>query len=279
MIPTPFNYTGSKTKLLPQLLPLLDRSKVHFYDVFAGGGSVYANVLPLYPHVHVNDVITDLIGIHRALIEEGESFVAIVRVLCAAKDDPMSYRALRDAYNADKTPSRLFALMLCCTNNMMRFNRSFGFNQTFGKRSFNPSTQAKIDAFIAGVKPYVDRISYSSLRFQEVVPLNPTDSMIYMDPPYIGTEAGYNTYWSQADEETLYAYILKLHASGASFALSGVRGQHRSGKESSRLIERLVADGFECVALDFAYTKVARRKGDTSSQEVVVRNYGARLGG
>ena len=48
MIETPFNYTGSKFKLLKQLLPELDYKKSTLVDVFCGGGSVYTNVLDRY---------------------------------------------------------------------------------------------------------------------------------------------------------------------------------------------------------------------------------------
>jgi site-specific DNA-adenine methylase len=59
MIETPFNYTGSKFKLLEQLLPEFDTTKSTFVDVFTGGGSVYTNVLDKYEKVIVNDIITD----------------------------------------------------------------------------------------------------------------------------------------------------------------------------------------------------------------------------
>ena len=40
------NYTGSKYKLLSQLLPEMDYKKKTFVDVFCGGGSVY--IIRLY---------------------------------------------------------------------------------------------------------------------------------------------------------------------------------------------------------------------------------------
>jgi site-specific DNA-adenine methylase len=67
-IETPFNYTGSKYKLLSQLLPNFDYSKKYFIDVFAGGGAVYTNILDKYEKVIVNDIINDLVGIHKELI-------------------------------------------------------------------------------------------------------------------------------------------------------------------------------------------------------------------
>ena len=48
MIETPFNYTGSKFKLLEQILPEFDYNKPYFIDLFMGGGSVYTNVVDKY---------------------------------------------------------------------------------------------------------------------------------------------------------------------------------------------------------------------------------------
>ena len=63
MIETPFNYTGSKYKLLEQLLPKFDYSKSYFLDLFCGGGSVYTNVLDKYEKIWANDIIKNLVEI------------------------------------------------------------------------------------------------------------------------------------------------------------------------------------------------------------------------
>lgn len=85
MINTPFNYTGSKFKLLEQLLPELDYTKKTFYDVFTGGGSVYANVLDKYDKIMINDIITDLILIHYNLINNKNEFLDKVIDICPKK--------------------------------------------------------------------------------------------------------------------------------------------------------------------------------------------------
>jgi len=72
MIETPFNYTGSKHKLLTQLLPEFDYTKPYFVDLFMGGGSVYTNVVDKYQKVIANDIIGDLVGIHKSLLEGDE---------------------------------------------------------------------------------------------------------------------------------------------------------------------------------------------------------------
>jgi site-specific DNA-adenine methylase len=77
MIQTPLNYTGSKFKLLEQILPQMDYTKSHFIDLFCGGGSVYTNVLDKYDKILANDIISDLIGMLKLSDEE---FLEVARV-------------------------------------------------------------------------------------------------------------------------------------------------------------------------------------------------------
>lgn len=70
MINTPFNYTGSKFRLLEQILPHFDYTKEYFIDLFCGGGSVYTNVVDKYQKVLINDRIEELILIHKNLIQK-----------------------------------------------------------------------------------------------------------------------------------------------------------------------------------------------------------------
>lgn len=267
MIETPFNYTGSKFKLLEQLIPLFDKTKPVFVDLFAGGGSVYTNIAPFYSSIVVNDIIGDLIGIHQKLIFDTENTVSMVKSLCVAKDDQVGYHLLRDSYNANPNPEKLFALMLCCTNNMMRFNKKFKFNQTFGKRTFNPRTQLKIEAFSQALQPYKDKIQFEAQSFEKIV-CSP-DTMCYVDPPYTQTEAGYNSYWGKEDDLGLFDYCKQLDSMKASFAVSGI--QSHDGR-SCRLIDLLLEAGFHKTSIECDYNKVSR-KGAKETTEVLITNY------
>lgn len=271
-INTPFNYTGSKFKLLPQLVPLFDRTKSHFLDLFAGGGSVYTNVVDLYEKVWANDRIAELIGIHEALLTEGVPFIERVKALCVAKDDQAGYVALRDLFNRERRSEQLYALMLCCTNNMMRFNQSLGFNQTFGRRTFNPSTQAKLDAWLAHMGPHREKVHFTAQSFDQCQPRDWQTVMVYADPPYAGTEAGYNAYWLPHHEQALYDYLTHAHQQGGSFAISGVMGGHK-GEAESVVLTKLAADGHEVVPINHDYGKVSRDKESARGQEVLIRNY------
>ena len=278
-IETPFNYTGSKFKLLSQIIPELDKSKSTFVDVFTGGGSVYTNVLDKYEKVIVNDIISDLVKIHKELLNN-DDIVGKTKSLCPGKKNPEGYGVLRDNYNNNPTPEGLWSLMLSATNNMMRFNQKFKFNQTYGDRGFSDSTQRKVNNFTEHIRKFKDNLVYLSTEFENID--IQSDMMIYLDPPYgriknedgtIGkkqiSEAGYNAFWKQEDDLKLYEFIKKIDSIGASFMVSGVL--HHDGK-TCWMLDKLIADGFKYKEIEYDYNKVSR-KGNKETTEIIITNY------
>ena len=278
-IETPFNYTGSKFKLLSQIIPELDKSKSTFVDVFTGGGSVYTNVLDKYEKVIVNDIISDLVKIHKELLNN-DDIVGKTKSLCPGKKNPEGYGVLRDNYNNNPTPEGLWSLMLSATNNMMRFNQKFKFNQTYGDRGFSDSTQRKVNNFTEHIRKFKDNLVYLSTPFENID--IQSDMMIYLDPPYgriknedgtIGkkqiSEAGYNAFWKQEDDLKLYEFIKKIDSIGASFMVSGVL--HHDGK-TCWMLDKLIADGFKYKEIEYDYNKVSR-KGNKETTEIIITNY------
>ena len=98
----------------------------------------------------------------------------------------------------------------------MRFNNKFEFNQTWGKRSYNKNTQKKIDIFL---QKDLSNVSFTCLSFEDVV--IPSNSFIYVDPPYSNTEAGYNAIWNQEKENMLIELIDYYISTNQPFGISG----------------------------------------------------------
>jgi DNA adenine methylase Dam len=244
----------------------MDYTKKYFVDLFTGSFVVGANVVDKYDKILANDIIGDLIGIHKSLLNS-DDIIEKVKSLCPDKTDKDGFLKLRESYNKDKSPEKLFALILCCTNNLMRFNKSFLFNQTFGERTFNMNTQNKIDEFCKYIRPYKDKIIFTSRHFQDVNISKP--SMVYIDPPYSNTEAGYNSYWNKDDDMKLYNYCKDLDRNGSSFMVSG--SIKHDGK-SCLLLDKLINDNYKYKELIFDYNKVSR-KGKKETQEIIITNY------
>lgn len=267
MIETPMNYTGSKFKLLEQLLPKFDYTKPYFIDLFTGGGSVYTNVLDSYEKIVANDIITDLINIHKGILES-DDIINQTKIICPNKGEKESFLNLRESFNSNPSADKLWALMLSSTNNMMRFNQKFKYNQTYGERGWNGNTTKKVEIYKNHIRKYTDKIKFISKPFDEVN-ISSEKIMFYCDPPYSNTQAGYNAYWKKDDDEKLYKYLMSINKIGSSFMLSGTL--LHDGKES-KLLKKLIEDGFHYEKLKMDYNKVSRR-GKKKTTEIIITNY------
>jgi DNA adenine methylase Dam len=205
---------GSKFVILDKLIPLFPKTKT-FVDLFTGGGSVYMNVCGMYDKVIANDKIHDIVEIHKNLQNDEFVSVAISRSI-ETIGNKEAYSNLRDEYNTTHKPQLLLALIWSCNSNMMRFNKSGQFNQTFGDRGFNDSKRDILEKYTRKVN--LSNISFQSSDFFDVE--IPQNSFVYIDPPYSNTEAGYNALWSGDDK--LIEYIQSLLDRGILFGVSGV---------------------------------------------------------
>lgn len=268
VIKSPFNYTGSKANLINQLHQYLPNAPV-CYDLFCGGGGFFINSLDKFENIYANDIITPLIEFYQWLQITDWNKVTNTLAFSTAnipKDNQQAYLDLRTRYNMDKQFIDFFMLVCSCTNNMMRFNKKLEFNQTWGKRNYNKNTEQRL-------KEYHERlynnpqIGFLNKDFLEVN-IEP-NSFVYLDPPYLITEAGYNAYWSKNHETKLYDYIDELNAKNIKFMLSNVM-VHKgiTNPYKNRLIDK-----YRVIDLDFAYNKVARKKDSAETKEIIVVNY------
>jgi len=280
LIEPPLNYTGSKYKLLNQILPKLDYNKPYFIDLFCGGGSVYSNILDKYEKVLVNDIISHLVGIHKAILESDEIILETINI-CPKKGYSDDFLKLREDYNNNPSSSKLWSLMLSSTNNMMRFNQKFKYNQTYGNRGWNSNTDKKVESYKKHIRKYKNKINFTSKSFNQI-DIKSNKIMFYIDPPYgyikekdgsVGkkqiSEAGYNAFWKKEDDINLYNYINDINKIGSSFMLSGIL-EHNDKK--CWLLDKLIDDGFNYHVLEFDYNKVSRI-GNKETKEIIITNY------
>lgn len=265
LLPSPFNYTGSKYKLMPVLYKHIPKDTEELYDLFCGGGSFFINCHD-FNKIHANDIIVPLIEFYKFL-QENEWLVVydeiMKRKITNRSQD--GYLLLRQRFNSDKNPVDLFLLCCSCTNNMMRFNKRFEFNQTWGKRAFNKNTENKLYEYHKRIYKN-KKMTFLNKNFCDITVEN-KKSLVYLDPPYMITCAGYNCYWSNELECKLYDYIDVLNNNGIKFLMSNVM-VHKGAKNP--FCDRIKK--YDVVNVDFDYDKVSR-SGSSNSQEIIVKNY------
>jgi len=273
------NYTGSKYKLLSQLLKEFDYSKSTFIDLFTGSMVVSANIVDKYDKIIVNDIIENLIEIHENILESDE-IIEKTKLLSNTKNNKELFLKLRESYNEKKSPEKLFALILGCTSNLMRFNKKGKFNQTWGKRQWNESTEKKVINFVNHIRPYKNKITFESKEFYKIEPKK--SNFVYIDPPYGRikdtnglisnkqiSESGYNNLWSKEHDIKLYEYIHKLEQNKSTFMVSGVL-EHNGN--ISWMLDKLIQDGFKYKELVMDYNKISKI-GNKNTKEIIIMNY------
>ncbi|WP_176777598.1 Dam family site-specific DNA-(adenine-N6)-methyltransferase [Candidatus Avelusimicrobium faecicola] len=304
MILSPLNYTGNKSRLLTQLLPLFPASINRFVDVCCGGGSVGINssakqTLCIDSNVAVIELLRTLQHFSEhfilqkmdAIIEQFQlsdsfhkdyafyhKYIEGNNGLKAYNKD--SYKRLREFYNNHDFQSwkekslYLFVLIAYCFNNDIRFNSKGQFNMPVGKTDFNSSMRKKLSSFKAGIHSKNIKFYMADFSIVQEFKLTPKD-FVYVDPPYLITDAVYNENggWTPEQEKRLLAVLSKLDKQNIPFALSNVL--RKKTQENSLLLEWISKNKFNVKFLDYHYRAASYNKKDRNSmeQEVLICNY------
>jgi DNA adenine methylase Dam len=266
MIPSLLNYTGSKHNLIEIIDNHIPDNTNTLYDLFCGGLSVTIN--SKINNIVANDIIEPLIGFYKN-IQNNPYDVLLDNVLHHKidKENQNEFIEKRKVFNQTKDPYLFFALTLSCTNNMMRFNKKYEFNQTFGKRTINDKTINKLKEYHNVIhKKNIVFDSFDYLKFLDLY--DPTSNdLVYIDPPYLITEAGYNQYWSINHENKLYDFIDTLNEKNIKFIMSNV-AFHKNVENP--FLDRLKK--YNIIDVVYNYNKVAKNKVN-DTKEILIKNF------
>lgn len=265
-IDSPIGYMGKKYRQLKYILPKLDKSKSNFIDLFAGSGVVYANVLEYYDNIFINDLNLELIELHQVILNDAENFKKNIRKITAKEEgNQHMFDLLRDAYNFNRTPERLFCIMLLSRVYGLRYNLNGDCNSSFSGRRLFDNVETKIDDFVNQVKKWDRKLTFSSKCFSDFQ--IPQDSMCVADAPYFNSNAGYNRQWDYELDELLYKKILAIHEHGNSFMLFGTLLHNDKGNQ---FLRKLIGKN------DFHYEELPNERLDRNKGytiEVMITNY------
>jgi DNA adenine methylase Dam len=272
-IKSPMNYTGGKGKLLNQILPLFPKDINTFVDLFTGGCNVAVNVSA--NKIIANDLCTQVIDIYKGIqnntTEKNIKMIEkTINKYNLNKENKDSYLKLRSDYNDNKKWYVLYTLLTHSFNNQVRFNQKGEFNMPFGKRNFNSKLKQKVKDFSNAIQKKDIEFTNKNFKDLDINKLGEND-FVYLDPPYLVTEATYNTGWNEETEKELLSLCDRLNEKGIKFAISNVL--EHNGSKNEILINW--SKNYNVNYLDYDYSNCNYHKKDNGhkSIEVLITNY------
>lgn len=285
MYKNPFNYTGAKFKLLPQILPLFPDKINTFVDLFGGSGELTFNTQA--EHYIYNEKSKQLVNIFNNLDDDFIIDVEkVIQQYGLSKENKQGFLDLRTYYNTNlgtmsdrENAVILYCLLTHAFNYQIAFNSKGEYNMPSGKgRSyFSPQLKEKLTA-------YIDKNKQNDIRFlsYDFVDINipslvsSDDAFIYVDPPYYITvgayERDYFCKWSEEYESKLLALLDDLSTKGYKWAFSNVL-EHK-GKSNDLLKSWASKYTIHYLNMDYKNCNYQTKdKSANSSVEVLITNY------
>ncbi|WP_270525133.1 DNA adenine methylase [Longibaculum muris] len=200
VINSPIRWTGSKRKLLNEMLVAFDKRKSIYIEPFLGSGIVLLNVLEsgLYKEYYVNDINRSIIIFYNCLqknfdllIDEIEKISCEYNNLTNLDEKKDYFYLIRSRYNEEKMidlkqSSYFWFLMKTCFNGVYRVNSHNKFNVPFGKKD-----KIKFDKeYLKRISFLIKNVNFSCLQYQDFMDelqkkINIDNCFVYCDPPYL----------------------------------------------------------------------------------------------
>ncbi len=219
----PLRYPGGKGKFAPYVSRVLELNNIvggHYVEPFAGGAAVALWLLfnEYSKFIHINDIDRNVHAFWHAVIYDTEQFCALVRKTPVTIDVWLKQRDIKN--NPDKhSPLEVgFAtFFLNRTNHSGILNAGVigGQDQTGGWKIDARYNKNELIERIERIGEYSDRIRLYNMDacdfIKQVVVKLPTDTMVYLDPPYY-VKGGwlYQNHYQHDDHSSLSKAVSKI---------------------------------------------------------------------
>lgn len=274
---SPIVYFGSKYRIINEILRYCPKNINTIHDVFGGAFNVGSNI-PAKIHI-CNDIepkITEVIKLFKNF--KGDALCRMID--CRIKHFNLSsmsdnYYELRDEYNRSPNPLDLFILHIFSFCHGIRFNTKGEFNMPVGKGYFNDDLRQCVKDFCIWLNMMQIRFTNMDFHTYLLTMDIADDDLIYCDPPYLISDAPYNSIWNETAEQDLYNCLNNVSKLGKRFMLSNVLF-HKN--KLNKFLDKFIKDNNLYVAhLDIQLYNSNFCNPDveqaTDTDEVIVTNY------
>ncbi len=276
---------GNKSKLINRgLCELFPKNINTFIDLFCGSGIVSLNVESRIKIINDKDKnIISLIEYFKNndpnfIIETVDNLILKYNLPTFSTDARVykgdrsifknNYNKLRNDYNLNRDISLLYVLNIFSNSHMIRFNSNGDFNMPFGNGYFTDECRQNILNNTYKNIDYIYNEDFMKLNYSKIS----LEDFVYLDPPYLNTNANYNENngWTEEEENDMYNLCEILNKNGIKWGMSNVF--YNKGHENNMLIEWCNKNNWNVFHFDnFSYC--ACGKGNSNSKEVFIYNY------
>ena len=279
----PINYTGSKFRLLPQLLEHLPQGMETLYDYFGGSACLSLNLAEYATAIVYNDRDQNLVNLMEFFRDTPSTEVVpkvkkVIEDWGLGKGEKNNFHEFRDYFNRDtfgNTPEEFLALIYHSFSSNIRYNRagdritsSSGGSEAFFRESHGPRLIEASENFKK------IPVTFTCHDLFEIDFDEPQEyDFVILDPPYLASgETMYNHFWSEEHEKYLLEKLDELHSRGVRFALSNVL--YSKGHTNQVLIDW--ANKYTTIDLTMSYKNSSHQVHEGKSlptREVLIINY------
>lgn len=266
-------WAGGKRQLMPEIRKMLPNGVANhpYYEPFIGGGALFFELLP--KRAVINDYNEELINVYTVIRDNPSELIEDLKRHKNTAEYFYKIRAIdRQPLFSNLTrierASRIIYLNKTCYNGLYRVNNAGEFNSPFGRYK-NPNIVN--EPVIKAVSKYLNssQIQISSCDYALILKDIPTDSFVYLDPPYhpISESSSFTGYvqggWNEEDQLRLRDVCNRLRDNDIKFLLSN---------SASDFIREIYSDyNIHIVQAKRSVNSNSSRRGQVD--EFLIRNY------
>lgn len=182
-------WVGNKQKFALEIISKFPSDYGTYFEPFIGSGGVLATLAP--KRAVAGDVFKPLIEIWQKLHDDTEGLIdwyAKRHALIARMGKKEAYEHVLASYNASANGADLLFLSRVCYGGVVRFRKSDGYMST----PCGPHTPMPPDNFAERARIWAARTrgaTFMHADFAETMKLAKEGDMVYLDPPYVDSQA------------------------------------------------------------------------------------------
>ncbi len=216
-------WSGSKRSQAERIRSFFPDRFGTYYEPFIGGGSI---LYAINPETSVcGDVCKPLVDLWIEVRDDPQALAESYRERWTRlqTEGYTAYYAIRDAFNAERSPYDLLFLSRTCVNGLIRFNDKGEFNNSlhYSRPGIKPESLKEI---IFDWSSRIQGTRFIAGDYANTTATAKAGDVVYLDPPYFHTRG---RYFGAIDFDRFLEYLEALNARGVKYLLSfdGFRGK------------------------------------------------------